>query len=171
RITLDLGRPALVALDEQTGKHAAEWHRGGVKERDTRNDVFGSLRIGQRLGHGAPASGQARKCDRCPHDLKELTPRSAAGRIARTRHELILREPLELRTPLQFRISSPEAFFRIRFFRLLIDDGQFYHNYTGRTQDVGKCRRTSVLCLSLSTINSGTQNSSSGGECPLHGSG
>src|SRR6185436_15989866 len=41
RVALDLGWPTLVALDEESGRHPADRHRGGVEQRPTRNDLFG----------------------------------------------------------------------------------------------------------------------------------
>ena len=45
-VSLDLGRPSLVALDDHTVRAAAERHRRGVEARDAGDDVFGRVDVG-----------------------------------------------------------------------------------------------------------------------------
>ena len=76
RIALDLRGTALVALDEQPGRDAAQRHRGRVEERsagnellglaDVRHDLFGRL-TGAR-GHAGQRQGRA-------HQLQERSTR------------------------------------------------------------------------------------------------
>ena len=55
RVALDLGRPALVALDQDPGGDAAQRDRGGEEQRLAGNDLLGLADVGDdQLGRAAP---------------------------------------------------------------------------------------------------------------------
>ena len=78
-IAFDLGRPAHVALDEQTGRDAAQRHRGGEEERLAGDDLLRSPHIGHDLfGRLARARAEAGQRQRSAHQLQEF---AAAGLV------------------------------------------------------------------------------------------
>ena len=96
-VALDLGRPALVALDQQPGGDAAERHRGGEEQRLARDDVLGLPHVGDdQLVGLAGAAGDAGQRQRRAHQLQEA---AAADRVVPLRgvgRELAVEELLEL---------------------------------------------------------------------------
>ena len=108
RVAFDLGRPALVALDEQAGGHAAERHRGGEEERPAENDFFGLAHVGHDLFRRLPrARGEAAERERRAHQFQERPARHRIGDRLDLRRELVVQEFLKRRIVGLFLERSP----------------------------------------------------------------
>ena len=96
-VAFDLGRPALVALDEQPGRDAAERHRGGEEQRLAGDDLFGLPDVGNdqlvRLARAGRGAGQRH---RRAHQLQEAAAADRVEPLGRLARELAVQELLEL---------------------------------------------------------------------------
>ncbi len=92
-VALDLRRPALVTLDQQTDAYAAERHGGGVEQRPAGDDLLGLADVGddvdgrRRLDRAAAQPGQAQ---RGGHQGQEAAPAQRVGPGRRPLRELAL---------------------------------------------------------------------------------
>ena len=93
-VALDLGRPSLVALDEEPRGDAAERHGRGEEERLAGYEVFGLTDVRDDLFRGLPgARADTREGDRRAHQLEERPPRDRIGDRLDLRRELVV-QPL-----------------------------------------------------------------------------
>src|SRR5262249_38597409 len=98
RIALDLGRAALVALDDDADAEAAERHRGGEEERLPEHDALRLLHVRDDALLGLPRAGaHAGERQRRAHELQEVAASGAGLADARgLARELVLEELDEL---------------------------------------------------------------------------
>jgi hypothetical protein len=106
-VALDLGGPALVALDEHADRGAVPRQGGGEEERHARDHLLGLLRVGQDALVGAAAGRDAGERQRGAHVLEEVTPRNAVGRLGRAVGELARELFLERRQLSLFAQAPP----------------------------------------------------------------
>ena len=108
RIPLDLGRPAGVALDQQSRGESAEDHRRGVELRAARDDILGRLDPGGDLfGRPDGATRHTRQGERRAHQLQEVASALGIGHLRRVLGELAMEEVLERRCSGQLLEASP----------------------------------------------------------------
>ena len=90
-VALDLGRPPLVALDEQPGADAAEGHRRRVVKRPARHDLLGLPDVwDDLLGGLARAGGHPGEPERGAHELEKGSPLNRIGDRFDLRRELVV---------------------------------------------------------------------------------
>ena len=96
-IAFDLGRAALVALDQQAGGDAAERHGGGEEQRLAGHDVLRlpHVRHDQLVGL-ARAAGDPGQRQRRAHQLQEAATADRVVPLRGVRRELAVEEVLEL---------------------------------------------------------------------------
>ena len=92
-VSLDLGRPTLVALDDHTIRAAAERHRRGVVTGNTGDDVFGRVDVRDDVLDGPPddvATRKPRDRDRGAQERDHVAPGDPLGKLGGTLRELPL---------------------------------------------------------------------------------
>ena len=83
RVALDLGGPAVEALDQHAVRIAAKGERRSVVERLAGNSVFGRLNVGNELVlREVSATCEPGKGERSPHDLQERPSVDVLDRVA-----------------------------------------------------------------------------------------
>jgi len=71
-VAFHLGRPSLVAFDQQAGRDAAERHRRRKEQRPARNHLLGLTDEGDdRFGRLPRAGGHTGECQRCTHQFQK----------------------------------------------------------------------------------------------------
>ncbi len=73
-VALDLGGPALMALDQQGRGPARARHGRGVIVGHARQHFLGGFRIGQDVRFGTSAAAEPRQADRRGHQVEEPPP-------------------------------------------------------------------------------------------------
>ena len=107
RVSLDLGRPPFVALDDQAVGAPAERHRRRVVAGDPGNDLLGSGDVGDDLFDRAPAPREPRERQRGAEEHHHVAPGDPFGKLRRAFRELPLESVAEFRAILDLRETSP----------------------------------------------------------------
>ena len=106
-VSLDLRRSPFVALDDQAVGAPAERHGRRVMQRDARNDLLGSVDVGNDFFGGAPAPREPRERQRGAQEHHHLAPGDPLGKLRGPLRELPLESGAVFRPVLDLRETSP----------------------------------------------------------------
>ena len=106
-VSLDLGRPPFVALDDQAVGAPAERHGRRVVAGDPGDHLLGSGDIGDDLFDGAPAPREPRERQRGAQEHHHVAPGDPFGKLRGALRELPLESGAEFGAVLDLRETSP----------------------------------------------------------------